>query len=195
MEPGEEGHSYLYSSLTYNGSKVRKNVNSKQFYAWFRKSNSEFLECQELKSHWADSQKQSQKFFTKGPPKKQFKSFAQNFCVLCPHPEISSLPIWIALDSSVLQISAQISPCQKAPPKPCPSHSPNGCFLRAFHFYFITLIRTNSYTVTGMFMFNASSPGSSLADCRFLLGTSNLLTLHLALCKIMKAVEEVNEFY
>lgn len=53
VQPGEEGYSCFYSPLRCCNSKFTKHVYSRQFSAWFTNQNSELLECQELKSHWA----------------------------------------------------------------------------------------------------------------------------------------------
>lgn len=53
VQPGEEGYACFYSLLRCCSPQITKHVYSRQPYAWFISQNSELLECQELKSHWA----------------------------------------------------------------------------------------------------------------------------------------------
>lgn len=105
----------------------------------------------------------------KGGIWKQFSGSTHNSPVLCPCPEVSSLPLCTSLASSHPQASAQMSPCHQAPPwPPClnqvtQSMLPQCILLSSF----TALIEMNNYMLMGMF---ACLISASVIACEFTLG-------------------------
>lgn len=126
VQPEEEGYSCFYSPLRCS-SKVTKHIYHRQLYAWFINQNSELLECQELKPHWAI--RHSQNWFTKGA----FEKVLVRICLCCVLAQ-KSFPSHSALAWLLLILRPQHK-CHLVR-KPLPDHpdwarSPNQCSLSA----------------------------------------------------------------